>query len=297
MTHTRERRSTLTLPLYEHLEVAAATILAHTGPRTPTVGLVLGSGLGDYANRLDRATSVDYGDIPQFPVSRVVGHAGRLVLGEKAGLTVACMQGRAHYYEGHDMTKITFPVRTLIALGCKTLIITNAAGGVNAAYTPGELVVISDHLNLFPENPLRGAHDDRLGPRFPDMTHAYAPELRALAIAAGKKVNLDLREGIYAGCPGPAYETPAEVRMLRTLGADLVGMSTVPEVIVANHQGARVLGISCVTNLAAGLSGQKLSHDEVTETANRVRTQFIGLLDAILAGLAAEAASDKGGSR
>jgi purine-nucleoside phosphorylase len=202
----------------------------------------------------------------------------------------AAMQGRVHYYEGHDLAKVTLPIRVLVALGCTTLVVTNAAGGVNTSYAPGELVMIADHLNLLPASPLRGANDERLGPRFPDMTQAYDPALRALARRVGQRLGLDLKEGVYACGQGPAYETPAEVRMARALGADLVGMSTVPEVIVARHQGARVLGVSCVTNMAAGISGQPLSHDEVTETAARVRERFIALLDGILHDLGGGAA-------
>ena len=278
----RGTQTTWTLPLFEQVNVATESIKHAIGARRPTIGLVLGSGLGAFADELQNAVALDYGDIPHFPVSSVEGHAGRLVVGELHGLQIAAMQGRVHFYEGHDLIKVTFPIRTLVHLGCKTLIITNAAGGIDTNMTPGDLVLIKDHLNLFPESPLRGAHDDRLGPRFPDMTRAYAPELRELARKAGRSIGVTLRDGVYAGSPGPAYETPAEVKMLRTMGADLAGMSTVPEVIVANHQGARVLGISCVTNLAAGITGAKLSHDEVTETATRVRKTFVGLLGAIL---------------
>lgn len=278
--------ATLALPLYEQVALAAATIQARISPLRPTVGLVLGSGLGAFADRLEDQVAIEYGDIPHFPVSSIPGHAGRLVVGRLGPLTVAAMQGRVHFYEGHDLKRVTFPVRTLIQLGCKTLIVTNAAGGVNPELSPGNLVVISDHINLFPEGPLRGENDERLGPRFPDMTRAYAPELRALALAAGARAGVPLREGVYAGLPGPSYETPAEIRMLRVLGADLCGMSTVPEVIVANHQGARVLGLSCVTNMAAGITGAALSHEEMTETATRVRAAFSALLEAILRDLA-----------
>ncbi|HKA88118.1 MAG TPA: purine-nucleoside phosphorylase [Haliangiales bacterium] len=280
----RRTLTTLSVPLYEQLHVAVAAIRA-IDPRPPTLGIVLGSGLGGFADRLARRTAIDYGDIPHFPVSAVLGHAGKLVLGELHGKTIAAMQGRAHAYEGHDLGKVTFPIRTLVLLGCETLILTNAAGGVNPKYIPGELVVLSDHINMLADSPLRGAHDERLGPRFPDMTHAYASELRELAKAAGKAIGLTLREGVYAAMPGPQYETPAEVRMLRVMGADLTGMSTVPETIVANHMGARVLGISCVTNMAAGITGAKLSHDEVTETARRARSTFERLLDEIIKGL------------
>lgn len=284
-TRSRTGTSTLSLPLYEQLQVTVRTIQSQLGSRHPTLGMVLGSGLGDFAETLKHSVTIDYRDIPHFPVSGVEGHAGRLVVGELSGVTIAAMQGRVHFYEGHDLVKVTYPIRSLILLGAKNLIITNAAGGVNTDYRAGDLVLISDHLNLFPEGPLRGGHDDRLGPRFPDMTHAYAPELREVAKRAAAKLGIKLKEGVYAGLPGPSYETPAEVRMLRTLGADLVGMSTVPEVVVANHQGAKVLGISCVTNQAAGITGHKLTHHEVTETAARVKKTFAALLTGIVAGL------------
>ncbi|MBI4509262.1 MAG: purine-nucleoside phosphorylase [Deltaproteobacteria bacterium] len=278
--------------------MAVATIRTRIGERHPTVGLVLGSGLGSFADRLVAPMVLDYSEIPHFPISTVTGHAGRLVIGDMvspAGRRVTCMamQGRVHFYEGHDLRRVTLPIRTMILLGAKTLIITNAAGGVNPSLSPGELVIINDHINLFPEGPLRGDNDERLGSRFPDMTRAYNPELRALALRVGKGMGLALREGVYAGLPGPSYETPAEIRMLGIMGADLCGMSTVPEVIVANHQGARVLGISCVTNMAAGLTGAPLSHEEVTETANRVRKTFEGLVEKILWELASEATHDR----
>ncbi len=268
--------------LYDRLQEAAAFVRGRIGDRAPTVGLILGSGLGGFAERLEDAERIEYGDIPHFPVSSVVGHAGRLVVGSLNGVTCVAMQGRTHYYEGKSAQLISFPARVLITLGANTLIITNAAGGVNASFEPGTLMLITDHLNLLPENPLRGVNDDRLGPRFPDMTTAYAPELHEVARAAAAELEVDLAEGVYASLTGPTYETPAEVRMLRTLGADATGMSTVPEVIVANHMGAKVLGISCITNKAAGMSDQPLSHDEVTETATRVRSTFESLLAGIL---------------
>ncbi len=277
----RRTLTTLSVPLLEQLQVAVGAIRS-LDPRPPTLGLVLGSGLGAFADRLTKRTAIDYGDIPRFPVSAVLGHAGKLVLGELHGKMIAAMQGRVHAYEGHDLGKVTFPIRTLVLLGCQTFILTNAAGGVNPKYMPGELVVISDHINMLADSPLRGVHDERLGPRFPDMTHAYASELRELAKRAGTAIGVTLREGVYAAMPGPQYETPAEVRMLRILGADLIGMSTVPETIVANHMGARVLGISCVTNMAAGITGAKLSHDEVTDTARRSRATFERLLEEII---------------
>ena len=275
--------------LYDQLTSAVAAVRARTA-HAPTIGLVLGSGLGDFAERLEHRAHIDYGDIPGFPVSSVHGHAGRLVLGRLAGAHIVAMQGRVHYYEGHPLDRVTFPIRVLVGLGAQTLIITNAAGGINRAYQPGDLVLLRDHLNLFPGSPLRGENDERLGVRFPDMTEAYDGKLRELARDVGRKMGLELAEGVYAGSQGPAYETPAEVRMLAALGADLAGMSTVPEVLVARHMGARVLGISCVTNLAAGMSGQPLSHDEVTETATRVRQTFATLLEGILMRLAEHAA-------
>ncbi len=291
MAHTKDRQApiaTVSFALNEQLDIAAESIRAQIGRREPTVGLVLGSGLGAYAERLQDQVAIDYGDIPRFPLSSVSGHAGRLVVGNAGGVTCAAMQGRVHYYEGQDMRNVVFPLRALIRLGIRTFIITNAAGGVNATYSPGDLVLISDHINLIPEHPLRGDNDERIGPRFPDMTDAYAPELRALARVVARHQGLPAHEGVYCALQGPSYETPAEVRMARTLGADLVGMSTVPEVIVARHMGARVLGISCVTNLAAGISGQKLSHEEVTQTAARVRERFIALLDGILEAIGRE---------
>lgn len=268
--------------LYDRLQAAAAYIRERIGDREPSVGLILGSGLGSFADRLENAVKIDYGEIPHFPVSSVVGHAGRLVVGSLRGVTCIAMQGRTHYYEGKSAQLISFPARTLITVGARTLIITNAAGGVNADFEPGTLMLITDHLNLLPENPLRGPNDDRLGPRFPDMTTAYDPALHELARAAAAELGVELAEGVYASLSGPTYETPAEVRMLRTLGADATGMSTVPEVIVANHMGAKVLGISCITNKAAGMSDEPLSHDEVTETATRVRSTFESLLEGIL---------------
>jgi purine-nucleoside phosphorylase len=274
--------STKTLGVYDKAVIAGRVIKSRIGERAPAIGLVLGSGLGSFADRLGDAARIDYSEIPHFPTSTVPGHAGRLVVGKLGQKTCAAMQGRVHFYEGHDLKRVTFPIRTLVLLGCRTIIVTNAAGGVNPDLLPGTLVVISDHLNMFPEGPLRGDNDERLGPRFPDMTRAYDAELRALALRVGKQRGLALREGVYAGLPGPSYETPAEVRMLRVLGADTCGMSTVPEVIVAAHMGARVLGISCVTNHAAGITGEPLSHDEVTQTATRVRDQFCSLLEGVI---------------
>jgi purine-nucleoside phosphorylase len=268
--------------LYDRVHAAAAAI----GGPAPKVGLILGSGLGGYADRIERARAIDYGDIPHFPRSRVAGHRGRLVLGERNGVPCAAMQGRVHMYEGHSAATAAFPARVLVALGAKVLIVTNAAGGLNPDWQPGTLMLIRDHIDMLRDHALRGPNDDRLGPRFPDMTHTYAPELRALVRETAAARGIALAEGVYVAMPGPTYETPAEVRMLQHLGADATGMSTVPEVVAARHMGARVIGISCITNQAAGITGHPLSHDEVTETANRVRTTFESLLDAILGALA-----------
>ena len=259
----------------------------------PRVALVLGSGLGDYAEQLVAARHIDYAELG-FPRSHVQGHAGRLFYGRTRseagapGVEVLAMQGRVHAYEGHDLQTVVLPVRALIGAGCQVVLLTNAAGGVGEGLAAGDLVLIRDHLNLVGGSPLRGENDPALGPRFPDMTAVYDPALRALAEQVAARQELRLPSGVYACGLGPQYETPAEVRMLRALGADLVGMSTVPEAIAARHRGARVLGISCVTNLAAGISPQPLSHDEVTETAQRVRGVFIRLLDGILAAIGRE---------
>jgi len=276
--------------LRQQVDRGVAAVWARIRGAAPRVGMILGSGLGSFADRLEGARKISFADIPGFAASTVVGHAGNLVYGTAHGLPVMAMQGRIHYYEGHEITKVIYPARVLVALGCETLIITNAAGGLDPAMTPGDLVILRDHLNLIGVSPLRGPNDDALGPRFPDMSAVYDPKLRALAAEAGRAIGLKLREGVYAALPGPSYETPSEIRMLRTLGADLVGMSTVPEAIAARHMGARVLGLSCVTNLAAGISPHVLSHDEVTETAARVRTQFEQLLGEILARVAKELA-------
>jgi purine-nucleoside phosphorylase len=272
--------------LYERVCAAAAAVRARC-PAPPAVGLILGSGLGGYADGFTGATAIDYADIPGFPRSQVAGHTGRLVLGDRAGARCVAMAGRVHLYEGHDAATVGFPARVLIALGARLVIVTNAAGGVDPAWRPGTLMLISDHLDLLRDHALRGPNDERLGPRFPDMTTAYAPELRALVKRAAATADIALEEGVYAAMPGPAYETPAEIRMLRLLGAGAVGMSTVPEVCVARHMGARVIGISCITNQAAGITGQPLSHDEVTQTAARVRATFERLLDAVLGALVA----------
>ena len=269
------------LSYYDRVHTAAGSIRARTLVM-PTVAVVLGSGLGGSASSLSRPTSFAYGDIPHWPLSTVVGHEGRLVTGDIAGRPVAALSGRAHYYEGHDLRAVTFAIRVLGVLGVKVLILTNAAGGVNVGFSPGDLMVIDDHINLLGSNPLIGPNDDRFGPRFPDLTDVYSPRLRAIADEAGASLGLTLRHGIYAGCHGPSYETPAEVRYLRMIGADAVGMSTVPEAIVGRHMDMEVLGISCITNLAAGVLPQRLHHDEVLETAQRARGTFVALLSGII---------------
>jgi len=272
--------------LFDRVQAAAAAVRAKTKV-VPQVGLILGSGLGAFADKLGNATKIDYGELPGFPRSHVQGHAGRLVIGETQGVQCVAMQGRVHMYEGHSAETVSFPARVLVTLGAKVLIITNAAGGINASWTPGTLMLIKDHIDMLRDHALRGPNDERFGPRFPDMTKAYAPELRQLVLDAAKAQNIALQTGVYVAMPGPTYETPAEVQMLQRMGADATGMSTVPEVVVARHMGARVIGISCITNQAAGISGHELSHAEVTETATRVRATFERLLETILSTLAA----------
>ena len=266
---------------YDQVTSAAAFVRTHVDG-VPDVAVVLGSGLGDFGEGLSPATTLPYASIPHWPASGVVGHAGKLVVGGCRSRLVAALSGRAHFYEGHDLLTATFSIRVLGRLGVKTVILTNAAGGVNRAFSQGGLMVIDDHLNLFGTNPLVGPHDERFGPRFPDMTDAYAPRLRAAADEAAAAMGMTLAHGVYAGLHGPSYETPAEVRYLRVIGADAVGMSTVPETIVARQMGIEVLGISCITNMAAGVLPGPLAHDEVMETARRVRAQFIGLLERVI---------------
>lgn len=246
---------------------------------TPAVGVVLGSGLGDFTSRLSDARSIPYADIPGWPPSAVVGHAGRLVVGTLAGRRVAALSGRAHVYEGHDYRTVTFPTRVLGALGVRTLFLTNAAGGIDTRLTPGTLMLIEDHINLMGGNPLTGPNDERFGPRFPDMTEVYSRRLRGIAQAAAAARGIALAEGVYVALQGPSYETPAEIRYLRAIGADAVGMSTVPEAIAGRHMGMEVLGISCITNAAAGVLPEPLNHDEVMAVAARVRGEFASLLE------------------
>ena len=269
---------------FEKVQQAARLIEERTTLR-PRIGLVLGSGLGAFADGLQDATAIPYQQIPHFPVSTAVGHAGRLVVGQCAKIPVAVMQGRVHFYEGYSLREVTFPIRVLGALGIRALVFTNAAGGINRKLRARGLLLIRDHLNFQGSNPLLGANDERFGPRFPDMTEAYSKKFRTTAKQVARKLRLRLFEGVYAALHGPSYETPAEIRALARLGADVVGMSTVPEVIVANHMGIEVLGISCVTNMAAGISKQKINHDEVLEAGERVGRQFTAFLRALIPAL------------
>ena len=255
-------------------------------PAQPRIAVVLGSGLGAFADVLTESTGIPYSEIPGWPPSTAVGHAGRLVLGRLGDLPVAVLSGRSHFYEGYSPDQVVFGVRVLRGLGVETIVFTNAAGGINLNYQQGGLVLISDHINLQGWNPLIGPNDDTLGPRFPDMSDAYSAHLRSIAKDTAEELCIRLDEGVYAAMSGPSYETPAEIRFLRTIGADLVGMSTVPEVIAANHMGIRCLAISCVTNMAAGILPQKINHEEVLETGARVRDTLVRLLTALLPRLA-----------
>jgi purine-nucleoside phosphorylase len=268
---------------------AAKFILSKTKLR-PRIAVVLGSGLGAFADDLAGAVRIPYEKIPGFPRSTAEGHAGRLVIGKVGDVVVAAMQGRVHFYEGYSLKEVVFPMRVLGRLGIRAAILTNAAGGINTSFKQGALVVIRDHINLQGSNPLIGPNDERFGPRFPDMTHAYSQSYRAIASEEARKLGVEVFEGVYAALTGPSYETPAEIRYMRTIGADLAGMSTVPEVIVARHMGIRVLGISCVTNMAAGVLDQPINHAEVMETGERVKGHFIALLRAILPRIAADVA-------
>jgi purine-nucleoside phosphorylase len=273
----------VTEPSYYDRVQRAADFVRGAVDEVPQVAVVLGSGLGDFASSLERPTSLRYEDIPYWPAVSVVGHQGRLVIGGTAGRSIVALAGRVHFYEGHDLRAVTFGTRVLGMLGVRAVILTNAAGGVNTGFTPGDLMVIDDHINLLGANPLAGGNEERFGVRFPDLTHVYSTRLRRIADEAGAALGLELSHGVYAACHGPSYETPAEVRYLRTIGADAVGMSTVPEAIVARHMGVEVLGISCITNMAAGILPQPLNHDEVLETAQRVRGKFISLLNGVIA--------------
>ncbi len=266
---------------YTLAETAAQSILQRT-PLRSRIGLVLGSGLGAFADSLSDPTRIPFSEIPAFPRSTAIGHAGEMVIGKSGSVPVAVMQGRVHLYEGYSALEVAFPMRVFGRMGIRSVVLTNAAGGINLNYQQGALVVIRDHINLQGANPLVGANDDRFGVRFPDMTHAYAKDYRAIAGEEAAKLGMTLHEGVYAALLGPSYETPAEINYLRTIGADLVGMSTAFEVIAARHMGIKVLAISCVTNMAAGILDQPLSHEEVMETGERVRSSFEALLRAVL---------------
>jgi purine-nucleoside phosphorylase len=266
---------------FERAGIAADFIFSRTSLR-PEIALVLGSGLGAFADDFSGATRIPYAEIPHFPRSTAIGHAGNLVIGNVGAIPVAGMQGRAHLYEGYSVKDVAFPIRVFARMGVKAVILTNAAGGIKREFVQGKLVVIKDHVNLQGANPLSGPNDERFGVRFPDMTAAYDCRFREMAVGEGNRMGIGMYEGVYAALPGPSYETPAEIRYLRAVGADLVGMSTVPEVIAARHSKIRVLGISCVTNAAAGILDQPLDHKEVLETAERVKGQFIGLLKAMI---------------
>jgi purine-nucleoside phosphorylase len=275
--------------LFRQAEEAAKFISTQSALR-PAIAIVLGSGLGDFADEVSDAVRIDFASVPHFSPSTAVGHAGRLVVGKVAGCPVIVMEGRVHLYEGHPASQVAFPIRVFARLGVRAVILTNAAGGINLDYGQGSLVVIKDHINLQGQNPLVGMEDLRFGQRFIDMTEAYSRGYRRLALDAAMKLGIDVPEGVYAGLLGPSYETPAEIRFLRAIGADLVGMSTVPEVIVARQMGIKVLAISCVTNMAAGVLDKPLNHEEVLETGRRVAGPFKSLLREVIPEIARDLA-------
>ncbi len=266
---------------FSYANEAAQFILTKTALR-PRIAVVLGSGLGGFADELQHAVRIAYADIPHFPRSTAIGHAGTLVIGKLKEIPLAVMQGRVHLYEGYSPQQVAFPVHVFALMGVTAIVLTNAAGGINLDYARGSLVVIRDHINLQGSNPLVGPNDDGIGLRFPDMTDAYNPRLRGFALEEGERLGVSIYEGVYAAMLGPSYETPAEIRFLRTIGADVVGMSTVPEVIAARHAGLHVLAISCVSNMAAGITGEKITLEEVLETGERVRGKFVALLRAVM---------------
>lgn len=263
--------------LYEKIQESAKYIGSKINIK-PKIGLILGSGLGVLGDEVENPTIIKYNEVPNFPVSTVEGHAGQLVIGKLEGKDVVVMQGRFHFYEGYPMQEVTFPVRVMKALGVDTIIVTNAAGGSNESFTPGDLMIITDHINFGGNNPLIGPNDNRLGVRFPDMSKAYTPELIEIARNTANELGINVKEGVYMFLTGPTYETPAEIKMAQKLGADAVGMSTVPEVIVASHSQLKVLGISCITNMAAGILDQPLNHEEVIETTQKVQKEFLSLV-------------------
>jgi purine-nucleoside phosphorylase len=266
---------------FEEVEEAAAAIRA-TCQRLPETAIVLGSGLGDFADTLEEPIATEYAALPHWPASKVVGHAGRLVIGNVAGKRIAALSGRAHFYEGHDLATVVFATRVMGRIGVKQIVLTNAAGGINTSFAQGALMVIDDHINLLGSNPLVGPNDERFGTRFPDMSEVYSRRLRRIAADAARAKGVAVTHGVYVAVHGPSYETPAEIRAFRSIGADAVGMSTVPEAIAARHMGMEVLGISCITNMAAGVLPQPLVHEEVMETARRVRGSFISLLEGVV---------------
>jgi purine-nucleoside phosphorylase len=272
------------VPGYEQVEETASSIRSRCGT-LPETAIVLGSGLGDFADRLVDAVATPYGELPHWPAASVVGHRGRLVIGNLGSRRVAALAGRAHLYEGHPLSTVAFAVRVMGRLGVRQMVLTNAAGGINTAFAQGALMVIDDHINLLGSNPLMGPNDERLGVRFPDMSEVYSSRLRRIADEAAAAAGVPVTHGVYVATPGPSYETPAEIRFFRTIGADAVGMSTVPEAIAARHMGLEVLGISCITNMAAGVLPVPLNHDDVLETTRRVRDSFIALLEGIVARL------------
>lgn len=272
---------------FARAEKAARYVLSRTKLR-PKLALVLGSGLGAFADQLEQAVKIPFAKIPGFPQASAHGHAGKLVVGLLNGVPVAALQGRIHFYEGAPMPDVVFPMRVFFRMGVEAAVLTNAAGGINTSYTQGALVVITDHINLQGVNPLAGPNEEDFGPRFFDMSQAYWRPFREIAIAEAKRLRITLHQGVYAAVPGPSYETPAEIRYMRTIGADLAGMSTVPEVISARHMGMKVLGISCVTNMAAGVTDQILSHEEVLEVGRRVQGDFVRLLRAVVPKIAAD---------
>jgi purine-nucleoside phosphorylase len=267
--------------MFERVEEAAAAVRSRCGA-LPETAIVLGSGLGDFADTLTESVATPYEDLPHWPASNVIGHAGRLVIGTVKGKRIAALSGRAHFYEGHDLTTVVFATRVMSRIGVRHVILTNAAGGINTGFAQGALMIIDDHINLLGSNPLVGPNDERFGPRFPDMSQIYSKRLRALADEAARVKGIPVTHGIYIAVHGPSYETPAEIRAFRMLGADAVGMSTVPEAIAACHMGMEVLGISCITNMAAGVLPEPLDHKEVMMTARRVRGSFIALLEGII---------------
>jgi purine-nucleoside phosphorylase len=268
-------------PTFEHIEEAAAAVRRLCGT-PPAIAVVLGSGLGDFADAVEGAVTAPYAELPHWPVSNVVGHAGQLVVGTVAGKRIAALAGRAHLYEGHNPATVAFATRVMGRLGIKQIILTNAAGGINTGFAQGALMIIDDHINMLGSNPLIGSNDERFGHRFPDMSEVYSRRLRGIADEVAQARGIAVTHGVYVAVHGPSYETPAEIRFFRTIGADAVGMSTVPEAIAARHMGMEVLGISCITNMAAGVLPQPLVHDEVVETAHRVRGSFISLLEGII---------------